>query len=75
MCIRDRNNGAGIWGNSDEFIQEIKGGKKLTVRVHNISGDEKTAVFTLKDVASTYEKVKSICTFAEPAATEGEATP
>lgn len=53
--------GAGIWDTPDEFIQEIKDGKKLTVRVHNISGEQRTAVFTLKDVLPTYEKVKSLC--------------
>ena len=73
--ISASSDAVGIWGNPDEFIQEIKDAKKLTVRLSNHSGDQKTAVFTLKDVAATFEKVKSICTFAEPAATEGEATP
>lgn len=74
-AINAGNSAVGIWGDPDEFVQEIKDAKKLTVRVSNVSGSQKTAVFSLKDVAATFEKVKSICTFAEPAATEGEATP
>lgn len=72
--ISASSDAVGIWGNPDEFIQEIKDAKKLTVRLSNHSGDQKTAVFTIKDVAATFEKVKSICTFTEPAATEGEVT-
>ena len=73
--VNAANSAVGIWGDPDDFVQEIKDAKKLTVRVSNVSGSQKTAVFSLKDVAATFEKVKSICTFAEPAATEGEATP
>lgn len=71
------NNAAGIWGAQDEFIQEIKGAKKLTVRVSNVSGDQKTAFFTLKDLLPNYEKIKNLCGVSEPSATstEGEATP
>jgi len=73
--VNAANSAVGIWGDPDDFVQEIKDAKKLTMRVSNVSGSQKTAVFSLKDVAATFEKVKSICTFAEPAATEGEATP
>lgn len=72
--VNAANSAVGIWGDPDEFVQEIKDAKKLTVRVSNVSGSQKTAVFSLKDVAATFEKVKSICTFVEPAATEGEVT-
>lgn len=72
--VNAANSAVGIWGDPDEFVQEIKDAKKLTVRVSNVSGSQKTAVFSLKDVAATFEKVKSICAFAEPAATEGEVT-
>lgn len=68
---------AGIWGNPDEFVQEIKDAKKLTVRVSNVSGDQKTAIFSMKDVLPTFEKIKSLCVFNESAEKEkeGESSP
>jgi len=71
-ALSSGNNAAGIWGNADEFIDEIKGGSKLTVRLSNHSGEQRTMTFPLKDVAATYEKVKGICTMPEAPATEGE---
>ena len=70
------NNAVGIWGTPDEFIQEIKDAKKLTVRLSNHSGDQKTAIFTLKEVLPTFEKIKGLCGVGGPEkTTEGETTP
>jgi len=66
------NSAAGIWHNADEFIDEIKAGKKLTVRLTNHSGDERTMVFPIEKVAETYAKIKGICAMPEAPATEGE---
>lgn len=75
-ALSSGSNAAGIWGNPDEFIQEIKDAKKLTVRVSNHSGEQKTAIFTLKDVLPTYEKIKGLCGVGETGkTTEGESTP
>lgn len=63
---------AGLWHNADDFIDEIKSGKKLTVRLTNHSGDEKTMVFPIEKVAETYAKIKGICAMPEAPATEGE---
>ena len=69
------NTAAGIWHNADDFIDEIKAGKKLTVRLTNHSGDERTMVFPIQKVAETYAKIKGICTTPPATSAEGEATP
>jgi len=75
-ALSSGSNAAGIWGNPDEFIQEIKDAKKLTVRLSNHSGDQKTAIFTLKEVLPTFEKIKGLCGVGGPEkTTEGETTP
>lgn len=67
----------GIWGDAaEEFVEEIKDAKKLTIRVSRISGQQETVTFTLKDVLPTFEKVKGLCGAGEPTkTTKGESAP
>jgi hypothetical protein len=75
------NHSVGIWGIPESFIEAIKDAKKLTVRVSNVSGEQSTAFFLLKDVLPTFEKIKSLCTYEEATtqpteeSTSEEATP
>lgn len=56
----------GIWEDPESFIDEIENARKLTIRVSNIRGQQKTVIFRLKDVLPTYAKVRGLCGAGEP---------